>query len=67
MKWRYIKVGSRSRMMNRSNSAHDLIDVETQLHVMGFIRVKFISYWLHVINENHTPKKDFYGNPQTNI
>ena len=54
-------------MMNRSNSAHDLIDVETQLHVMGFIRVKFISYWLHVINENHTPKKDFYGNPQTNI
>lgn len=61
MRIRMIKVGERGRVMARSNSIRDLVDVEDALLELGFIRVKFISFWKHVLNWKCKIKEDFYG------
>ena len=61
MRIRMIKVGERGRVMVRSNSIRDLVDVEDALLELGFVRVKFISFWKHVLNWKCKIKEDYYG------
>jgi len=65
MRIRMIKVGERGRVMVRSNSIRDLVDVEDALLELGFVRVKFISFWKHVLNWKCKIKEDFYGHDAT--
>jgi len=49
-------------MMIRSNSAHDLVTLERGMKPLGFIRVGFLKYWIHVFSRERRVKRDFYGN-----
>ena len=62
MRWRFVKNGRRGRMMIRSNSAHDLVTLERGMKPLGFIRVGFLKYWIHVFSRERRVKRDFYGN-----
>ena len=48
-KFWYINPTGRERIMVRSNSCHAQVASEPAIVALGFVRVGFIKYWLHVV------------------
>jgi hypothetical protein len=49
-------------MMIRTNSCHDLVDLEQSVLDLGYRRLGFVGFIKHCLTRK-CPKKDYYGEP----
>ena len=62
MRFRFAKKNQRNRMMIRTNSCHDLVELEQSVLDLGYRRLGFVGFIKHCLTRK-CPKKDYYGAP----